>query len=214
MLTRVRLRGVLFDWDGTLLDSYRADSNAYLQMFRVMGIPWGLAELAHHYSPDWYSVYRAANLPVERWAEADRIWRHYYKAERPVLQRDALAILARLSGRYQLGLVTSGSNARVRAQLRAFGLERHFAVRVFGDDSPRRKPHPAPIQIALARMALEPAACVYIGDAPEDIQMAQRAGVIAVGILGNSPVPERLRRARPAALIDNLTALPPLLAGS
>jgi beta-phosphoglucomutase-like phosphatase (HAD superfamily) len=39
------IQGVLFDWDGTLLDSYAADSTAYLAMFREMGISWGLEEL-------------------------------------------------------------------------------------------------------------------------------------------------------------------------
>ena len=86
MLTRVPLRAVLFDWDGTLLDSYRADASAYLQMFRAMGIPWGMAELKRHYSPDWYRVYRAAKLPSQPWPEADRLWRHVYKTERSVLQ--------------------------------------------------------------------------------------------------------------------------------
>src|SRR5258708_35604246 len=69
------LHGVLFDWDGTLLDSYHADSQAYLAMFRVMGVNWGLQELEHHYSPDWYTVYRAARIPEARWDEADRVWR-------------------------------------------------------------------------------------------------------------------------------------------
>ena len=72
------LHGVLFDWDGTLLDSYQADSQAYLAMFRAMGVNWGLQELEHHYSPDWYTVYRAARIPEARWDEADRVWRTYY----------------------------------------------------------------------------------------------------------------------------------------
>jgi len=46
-----QVQGVLFDWDGTLLNSYRADSSAYLAMFRQMGIPWTLDDLARHYSP-------------------------------------------------------------------------------------------------------------------------------------------------------------------
>ena len=212
MLTHVRLRAVLFDWDGTLLDSYRADASAYLQMFQVMGIPWGLAELKRHYSPDWYRVYRAAKMPPQQWAEADRLWRHFYKTERPVLQRNARSILERLARNYRLGLVTSGSNGRVQGQLRAFGLERLFPVQVFGDQTPRKKPHPAPIQIAIKRLGLDPAACVYIGDAPEDVEMARRAGVAAVGIIGQSPVPQRLRESRPEALVANLTALPRLLA--
>jgi len=52
------IRGVLFDWDGTLLNSYAADSAAYLAMFRALEIPWGLAELEANYSPNWYRVYR------------------------------------------------------------------------------------------------------------------------------------------------------------
>jgi beta-phosphoglucomutase-like phosphatase (HAD superfamily) len=59
-------RVVLLDWDGTLLNSYTADSRAYLAMFRALEIKWGLAELKRHYSPDWYQVYRAAKLPRAR----------------------------------------------------------------------------------------------------------------------------------------------------
>jgi len=46
------LRGVLFDWDGTLLNSYAADTADYLAMFREMNILLGLAELEQHYSPN------------------------------------------------------------------------------------------------------------------------------------------------------------------
>jgi beta-phosphoglucomutase-like phosphatase (HAD superfamily) len=68
-----RIEGVLFDWDGTLLNSYEADSCAYLAMFREMNIPWGLEELAAHYAPNWYDVYRAAKLPRTQWERP--IWR-------------------------------------------------------------------------------------------------------------------------------------------
>ena len=54
---------VLFDWDGTLLNSFEADANAYMQMFGALGMSWSLAELKRHYSPNWHRVYRAAGLP-------------------------------------------------------------------------------------------------------------------------------------------------------
>jgi len=44
--TKNEIQGVLFDWDGTLLDSFHADSSAYVAMFREMGIAWGLDQLA------------------------------------------------------------------------------------------------------------------------------------------------------------------------
>jgi phosphoglycolate phosphatase len=211
MLTRVPLQAVLFDWDGTLLNSYLADGRAYLRMFEALGIPWSLSDLTRHYSPDWHNVYRAAQIPPARWGEADRLWRWYYGEERPALQPGARRVLQTLSGRYRLGLVTSGSAWRVRSQLHSLGLNSFFSLRVFGDEIPRRKPHPAPLQIALRRGGLRPTCCVYVGDAPEDIQMARRAGVAAIGILDHSPVPERLRAARPDATIRTIAGLPQLL---
>src|SRR5215472_174054 len=91
-----KLRGVLFDWDGTLLNSHAADTAAYLAMFRAMGIPWGLAELEKHYSPNWYRVYRAAKLPKHRWTEANESWRKSYARYKPKLIGGARSVLARL----------------------------------------------------------------------------------------------------------------------
>jgi phosphoglycolate phosphatase len=210
MLTRKPLRAVLFDWDGTLLDSFRADTNAYLQMFRALGVSWEPSRLAQHYSPDWHNVYRAAKLPQESWAEADRLWRGFYRSERPLLQTGARRVVQALAERFQLGLVSSGSSWRVRSQIRALGLEPFFAVSIFGDQVPRRKPHPLQLQLAIRQLGLEPACCVYIGDAPEDVKMARHAGVAVVGILENSPVPARLRESRPNALIKTISVLPEL----
>lgn len=211
MLTNKQLRAVLFDWDGTLLNSFKADTNAYLQMFRALGVPRNPKRLAQHYSPDWHNVYRAANLPPESWAEADHLWRRFYRAERPLLHVGARHVVQTLAGRFSLGLVSSGSSWRVRSQVRAFGLAPFFAVSVFGDRVPHRKPHPMQLLLAIHKLGFEPGSCVYIGDAPEDVTMARRAGVPAIGVLGHSPVPDRLRQSRPNALIKTISALPELL---
>jgi phosphoglycolate phosphatase len=214
MLTQKPLRAVLFDWDGTLLNSFQADANAYLQMFRALGIAWNPVRLAQHYSPDWHNVYRAAHLPPARWAEADRLWRGFYRAERPQLQTGARRVVQQLAARFRLGLVSSGSSLRVRSQIRAFGLERFFAVGIYGDQAPHRKPHPLQLQLAIRRLGVEPGSCVYIGDAPEDVKMARRAGVAVVGVLEHSPVPKRLRESRPNALVKTICSLPEILWGS
>ncbi len=203
--------GVLFDWDGTLLDSYHADSSAYLAMFREMGIPWGLAELSRHYSPNWYDVYEAAVLPRKRWNDADRVWRRRYSEFRPKLLPGARRVLGKLAGRRRLGLVTSGDRDRVTRQLREFRLTRLFAARVCAGDVPERKPHPAPLLLALEKMRLAPEACIYVGDAPEDLQMARSAGVRAIGVLGPFPTEKRLRAAKPEFLLRSIEELPQLL---
>lgn len=205
------IRAVLLDWDGTLLDSYHADARAYLAMFRALGIDWDLDDLARHYSPDWYRVYRAARLPRAQWEEADRTWRQHYRRQKPALLPGARSVLKELKRTYRLGLVSSGSRWRVLGQLRAFGLTRLFAARVCGGDTPQRKPHPAPLQMALERLRVEPPACVYVGDAPEDLEMARLAGVRAIAVLGPFPTAERVRAARPEFLLGSIQELPRLL---
>ena len=204
----IRTRVVLLDWDGTLLDSYAADQRAYLAMFRGLGIEWSPREIDRHYSPDWYRVYRAAKIPRVHWDRADRLWRAAYRAERPPLLAGARAALRLLRRRFELGMVTAGSRERVRRQLREFGLRDHFSACVFSEDTRRKKPHPAPLELALERLGAAGEECVYVGDAPADIEMARRAGVRAIGVLGPFPSAAQIRDARPDLLLRSIRDLP------
>src|ERR1051325_204335 len=205
------LKGVLFDWDGTLIDSYHADASAYLAMFKEMGSAWDIQELERYYSPNWYQVYRAAKLPRKLWDEGDRVWRAHYAKHRPKLISGARRVLETIRTKHALGLVTSGDGDRVARQLREFRLTRLFSARVCSGDTLKKKPHPAPLRLALRQMDLEEATCVYVGDAPQDVDMARRAGVPAIGVLGPFPTEKRLRAARPEFLLHSLDELPEVL---
>ncbi len=205
------IRAVLFDWDGTLLNSYEADLRAYLSMFHALGINWTERELALHYSPNWLRVYRAAELPRSKWIEADRLWTRAYKLEKPPLLAGARHIVRLLARKFELGIVTSGNRPRVRRQLREFQLVNYFSACVCSEDASQRKPHPAPLQLALKRLRRAPEHCVYVGDTAEDIEMARRAGVRAIGVLGPFPTAARLRAAKPAVLLNSVQELPQYL---
>jgi HAD superfamily hydrolase (TIGR01549 family) len=201
-------RAELFDWDGTLLDSYHADARAYLAMFRTLGIGWDVSDLARHYSPNWHRVYRAAKIPPSLWKEADRLWKKAYEKESPRLLPGARRVLRELEPRFLLGLVTSGNSYRVRRQLHEFRIRQVFSACVCNEDAPRRKPHPAPLELALRRLRIKPEACVYVGDTPDDIEMARRASVRAIAVLGPFPTHDRLRAIRPDILLDSIAELP------
>jgi len=211
MRSKNGLAGVLFDWDGTLIDSYHADSQAYLAMFRELGLTWGMAELDAHYSPDWYVVYRAAGIPEDKWNEADRLWRAYYVKHPSKLMPGTRRVLRTLGQKHKLGLVTSGDRQRVMKQLRKFALTRLFCSRVCGGDTQQKKPHPAPLLMALEQMKLRPQQCVYVGDTPEDLEMSRAVGMIAVAVLGPFPTEKRQRAAKPKYLLQRLEDLPALL---
>jgi HAD superfamily hydrolase (TIGR01509 family) len=204
----ISTRVVLLDWDGTLLNSYAADQRAYLAMFRALRIDWGIREIDRHYSPDWYHVYRAARIPRLHWKRADRLWRAAYREERPPLLPGARTVLRALARSFQLGIVTAGSCSRVRQQLRHFGIRDHFSACVYSEDTLHKKPHPAPLELALARLRAQPEETVYVGDAPADIEMARRAGVRAVGVLGPFPSARKIRAARPDLLLQSIRDLP------
>jgi len=205
------VEGVLFDWDGTLINSYQADTSAYLAMFKEMGIRWGVQEFEKHYSPNWYHVYRAAGLPRKSWEEADRLWRVNYAKHQPKLISGARRVLTQLVDAHPLGLVTSGDRDRVTRQLREFRLTTLFAARVCSGDTPHKKPHPEPLRMALRQMKLDSSVCVYVGDAAQDVEMAQNAGVRAIGVLGPFPTEKRLRAARPEFLLESIEELPGVL---
>jgi HAD superfamily hydrolase (TIGR01549 family) len=204
-------RAVLFDWDGTLLNSYESDARAYVSMFRALGVPWTVEDLNRHYSPNWLRVYEAAKIPRDKWEEADRLWHMAYEDERPELLPGALDVVKTLSAQFRLGIVTSGSGDRVRRQLDEFQLAGSFSVCICSEDAPRRKPDPAPLEVALNKIGALPHESLYVGDSPEDIQMARSAGVRAIGVYGPFPTAERIRALQPDALLDSIAELPPLL---
>ena len=157
------------------------------------------------------TIYRAARLPRKRWKDADRLWRTHYAKHRPKLIAGVRRVLSKLRDAHHLGLVTSGDRDRVTRQLREFRLTKLFAARVCSGDTLRKKPHPEPLRLALRQMELHPSACVYVGDAPQDVEMARRAGVRAIGVLGPFPTEKRLRAARPEFLIGSIEELPDVL---
>ena len=80
-----------------------------------------------------------------------------------------------------------------------------------GGDTEEKKPHPAPLLKALEQLKAEAPHCVYVGDTPEDVEMARAAGVRAIAVLGPFPTEKRLRAVRPEILLNGLQELPKLL---
>ncbi len=204
-------RVVLLDWDGTVLNSYASDTRAYLAMFRALEIKWSVEQIERHYSPNWHRVYELARIPQTDWQKADRLWRRAYAKESPALLPGARDVLRWLRGKYRLGIVTAGSRPRVRKQIRHFEFADHFSACVYSEDTVKKKPHPAPLELALQRLGARPEECVYVGDAPEDVEMARRAGVHAIGVLGPFPTAERIRAADPDVLLNSIRELPKYL---
>jgi pyrophosphatase PpaX len=196
---KISVQAVLFDLDGTLLDSseqYRRALTSALKDFdfepppvrrirQLMGLP-GL------------DTVRAVGVPSDqaeevwqRWAEweghlADLV--HPFPGVVPLLER------LRAAG-YHLGIVTSRRKINLDAIPAAVDLLPYVDLLVTRDDTTEGKPHPAPVLHAFQRLGLPPSQGVYVGDTAFDIEAGQRAGCLTV--LTTWACPERSRRACP-----------------
>ncbi|MBI3932921.1 MAG: HAD family hydrolase [Acidobacteria bacterium] len=205
MRTAAPGRAVLFDWDGTLADSAETSFRCYVRLFGSFGIAFDRVRFEATYSPNWYKTYAAVGLPQERWGEADALWIDLYRDETPALVPGAREALERLrdAGRAR-GLVTSGSRERVAQDLVVLGVDGLFGAIVCSEDARLKKPHPEALLLALDRMGTEPGRAAYVGDSPEDVEMARAAGVFSVGVPGGFPNRRALRASAPDLLASDL----------
>ncbi len=202
------LRAVLFDWDGTLVDSAAKSYRCYQRVFARYGIVYDRALFERTYSPDWYLTYEQIGVPREVWAEADLRWLECYQTEPSELVAGAREALEQVAARGLVqGLVSSGDPRRVKRELADLGVARFFSSVVCGGETARRKPDPEPLLAGLDKLGIAPAEAAYVGDSPEDVQMAKAAGVLAIGVPGGFPNRDALAAAGPDLLLPSLDSV-------
>ena len=183
-------RAVLFDLDGTLLDSapdMLATANRMRQDQRMA--PMTLAQIRPHVSkgsramlaaafPHLETPAREALVPVFLDQYLQELGKHSF------LFADIEAMLAALeSAGTTWGIVTNKPEYLAREILPQLGWESRCAVLIGGDTLPEKKPHPLPLQVAAARIGVTAADCVYVGDDERDIQAARAAGMPSIAAL-------------------------------
>ena len=193
-----KITTLLFDWDGTLLDSADRSFLAFEKALREFGIILTSEAYANCYAPNWYTMYEALNLPTECWHQANELWIQHYGQESSELVPDARETLLSLGRKgYSLGIVTSGTRVRVTREIDELNLSSVFEVVVGSEDVENKKPHPEGLEKAMALLNAEKRSCSYIGDAPEDIQMGKNAEVLTVAVPSSFPTSRHLAKAQP-----------------
>jgi phosphoglycolate phosphatase len=192
-----RIRAVLFDLDGTLLDT-ALDMTEALNRLRAEE---GLEALSNqavrcHVSHGGHALVRLGfgELPPEAhnalWRRLLDIYRRQL-AKHTQLFEGGEQMLTGLENRgLRWGIVTNKPGWLTDPLLMEVGLSARAGAVVSGDTLSERKPHPMPLLHAANKMSVAPAECVYVGDAERDMQAAQAAGMYALvagyGYLGDS----------------------------
>jgi N-acetyl-D-muramate 6-phosphate phosphatase len=191
------IEAVLFDLDGTLIDSAPDLAGAGNDMRVARGLAplplvqfrslvgagaRGMLGVALGVGPDDAEFVALRDEFLQRYEGRMARETCLFAHMRPVL--DALAAHG-----LPWGIVTNKAQRFTGPLVRALGLDAEAAVVVSGDTTPHSKPHPAPLLEAARQMCVAPARCVYVGDDLRDVQAGHAAGMQTVaaawGYLGD-----------------------------
>jgi pyrophosphatase PpaX len=210
-MTAMRFPVVLFDLDGTVIDSgaiilasMRHAAKEVLgrepsdeELMATVGGP-GLEAQMRALDADrveeLVTVYRAHNEPLHDTLEC-------------CLGMDDVLVRLKDEGR-RLGIVTAKRRVTAELAFATVPLGHLFDTVVGGDDTERHKPDPAPLLLALERMGATPRESAYVGDSPFDVLAAKAAGMHAIAVTwGRIHDRARLEEAGPDAIVDTAEEL-------
>jgi pyrophosphatase PpaX len=207
----MRFETVLFDLDGTVVDSgaiILASMRHATQ--EVLGRDYSDEELLQAVGGPGLEAQMFALAPdhVERLVDV-------YRAHNEPLHDDLEAcagiqdVLVRLRGEgRRLGVVTAKRRSTVALAFARVPLGHLFEAVVGGDETERHKPDPEPLLLGAERLGADPAATAYVGDSPFDVRAAKAAGMCAVAVTwGRIHDRSRLEAERPDAIVDRAEEL-------
>jgi phosphoglycolate phosphatase len=204
----VAVRAVLFDWDGTLVDTLPFMYAATELVMAESGVAITWDEYRRHFTPDWRLLYRRFQLAEEAIESVgDRWWSLYRGRDEAALLPGAADALRRLAGvGLALGIVTAGRRESVEPQLERHGLSGLLPARVYGDDPFEQKPGPGGLRHALDVLGLADRASetAYVGDALDDMRMAVAAGARGIGIRSDLATDVELRDAGASEVVGSV----------
>ena len=172
-------KAVLYDLDGTLLDTYEMNMIPLQQIIREeLGEERTLEQLRPFYSQPGLKT--MADLGIQdvdgvyaRWVEYVN---NYEKGAVPYPGVEQVLQTFHAAGIRQ-AVVSSKMHKQYRIDMDRYGLDRYLETAVLAEDTILHKPHPDPILECLRRMDLSPTDVIYIGDAQSDLEAARNAGV-------------------------------------
>ncbi len=217
---RHMMKLILFDCDGTLVDSQHNIAAAMRQAFAAHGVPYpgdaatreviglslleAIARLVPEESPEMHEklarAYKEAFLAL-------RTSPDFHEPLFPGARETIKALAARDD--VLLGIATGKARRGLDVLLERFALREYFATLQTADDAPS-KPHPGMVLRALEETGAEPERTVLIGDTTHDMLMARNAGISGLGVAWGYHPPESLKESGAAAIAESFSHVPDL----
>ncbi len=210
---------MVFDLDGTLVDTVETRIAAWLRTFEEQGIAADREQVARLIGSDGRRVARVVaeaagvSIEAERAEAIDRrsgdIYSELNTNPRPL--SGAIELLQALDERgLPWAIATSSRREQVGVSIEALKLKRRPTI-VDGSHVENAKPAPDLLLAAAKRLGVKPSRCWYVGDSIWDVQAARAAGMQAIGVATGSATVGDLEEAGAQLIIDDLADLIPMV---
>lgn len=206
---------VIFDVDGVLVDSYQAHFESWQRMGATLGRSMTETQFAATFgrvSREIIAEHWGADcLTPEETAEFDRrkeaLYRDIVAANFPAMDGAAELIRLLRAAGFKLAVGSSGPPENVALAVNQLGAAELVHARVTGSDVTRGKPDPQVFLLAAERLAIPPARCAVVEDAPVGIAAANAAGMASIALLSTGHTAESITAAR--LIVRSLRELTP-----
>lgn len=200
----MRTEAVLFDLDGTLVDSLPLIFRTYRQVFADMGIPWRNNDVAKLIGLPLKDIGKHfVGKAAQRFEE---LYQFYYHRDHDLFTRlypGTLALLEQLKKRgIKLGIVTSKGKPGTSRTAAFTGLDCFMDVIVTAHDVSKHKPDPEPLLNAMEFLGTQAFRSIYVGDSRFDILTGRNAGSRTLGVTWGLGSREELEALQPDGMID------------
>jgi len=207
----MKYRLVVFDWDGTIIDSASTIAECIRDASRELGLEVPETERARHViGLGLHDAMRIAvpGLPAQRYPEFVASYRKHFLARKDAMQlfEGMRPLLEDLSGSHLLAIATGKSRAGLDRDLEFHRLKPLFAASRCADET-NPKPHPAMLVELMDELDVQNDAALMIGDTSHDMEMARAAEVDALAVTYGAHAEEGLRACQPLACFSTVTEL-------
>ncbi len=183
------LRAVLFDLDGTLVDSERQNAESVARALAAHGRRVTDEEREFIIGHGWNEIYHhlVSHGGID-WTLHELIARSAHEREKLVeaegldVLPGAVAAIDRFTRRYQSVVVSGSSRAEIELVLRSLGVRDRFPWFIAAEDTSRGKPYPDGYLLAAERLAIDPSECLVLEDSTAGVRAARAAGMRCVAI--------------------------------
>lgn len=215
------IRGVIFDFDGTLIDSYEAIGESLNHVRSSFSLPPYAAEEIRPMVGHGLEQLIVRAVGADRVEDGVRLFREFYATvceRKTTILPQVKETLDTLDRRgYLMAIASNKPSYFARDILKALEFD-HLFVEVLGpNDVQRPKPDPEMLEIIIMRIGLSPEEVVYVGDMPLDVEAGRRAGVAVYAVPTGSASRDDLLQALPDRLLHrftDLTTFLPTLSGA